>query len=1260
MPDDYLSRTRIEALNKPKVTQETASQKISEREKQEIGGFLKEVKKNPIKASLKYKKPSQMDYVYPKPSEGKPKKKKTSTSQKKASSTSTKTTTTNDYLTPSIPTKSIYDVPPPKGGLVKPPEFEKIPEDVIASGASSELVSHPTVTATPEEIPSSFEGATQKALVESGQPAKEPVEILTGETYSGATRHKYRKKAKPEYVGVPAVEVEKVMEQEGTTVLKDKQKELAQKLWTKQYIGINPYTGEPEYAYPTEEYVYYGMEPKDDIDKIVSDLSKQKQFLIGTSTEPGLKQGIETQLESITEFEQKLPELKQLYEKVKTSRSNKIILTELDEHGNPVTREYTKNEALRRIEDAMKIKITEKTETGKEMTRSYTPSEARQMLEEKLEEINKDVERYNRAINYFKAYHNLGYEVVEKNGAYQIKPPSTEETFEYLYGKNRLDVLGASVFSKSFLGLETYGSAIAGFVTGDKKYMESEVESLMKYAVGTQKHKVEYGFWGGLGLSVIESPAVQTGTILLASEVATPLILSGGESIISGASTRVLPKASELVGKLPSGARTVISTGAKAAKYTAKSFGKVAGTKAGGFLMTANLYAAMEVPHLAETYVKAPERFPAELVSGIGNWAFFSLAVGEGAKKYQARQSLVQRTKDEFGDWVLLPEGQGKMRSVKYNVLKIDQNVKLTGKEFTPEQVGIKIKTVSGEPANVRIKQFTFSSGAKQYSASGEPLVSSGRGWVLTSEKPAYILYGGKEIPISKNIAFVYGQASTPIYETSVNPLAEIQSKSRQLFKVTGKTDFDKLIRKQVGISLSEFSGIGKFEKLGEKTFVFKTHGLSYESKQLLFTRGGISEKPIDLLTRSYTKGAGKIEKGVFVEKTPRGFRFDVGKVEKTTGFGVSENIYEKNLLFVKGKTISSEKLVGGKPIRRFGFSSSKSATKTIQFEKMLENLVGQSIAVQSAKTIGKGVSHAPLIPSGVVTVGGAGVLAAGRVSLKKLDEMEAGVDVSSGYWTKPSIKQGGTQVIGADIKLLGIQQGETLKETEKISSGVGEIPVATGEIGLISETETETIGSSMQKSFYDTMQSQKSMQKLSSLRRDMFLGNEELLTTTPVPQIKPNIITPRVPYIPMIEKEKKKRKKTFGKQKQRSYDVFVKNKKDNKYFRVNRKPLTREDALSMGATIVDETTSSVFKIKPAKGKPGMPNIMAKPFFTIRKKFYEEKPNSFIEKKTHRVDTIGEQLGVSARDWLTGGKGLKLLKKKKQKNKYSKLGRRLI
>jgi len=376
-------------------------QKITGKQAEEIVKSTKEAFKNPFKHISEQKK---------KQTGASSKKTYTSRRKRRSSKTSSRTYEKTDISkkTPSGFSKSIYDVPPPKGGLVKPPDFEKIPEDVIASGASSELVSHPTITATPEEIPSSFEGATQKALVESGQPAKEPVEMLTGKTYSGATRYKYRKKAKPEYVGVPAVEVEKVMEQEGTTVLKDKQKELAQKLWTKQYIGINPYTGEPEYAYPTEEYVYYGMEPKDDIDKIVSDLSKQKQFLIGTSTEPGLKQGIETQLESITEFEQKLPELKQLYEKVKTSRSNKILLTELDEHGNPVTREYTKNEALKRIEDAMKIKITEKTETGEEITRSYAPSEARQMLEEKLEEINKDVERYNRAINYFKAYHNLG------------------------------------------------------------------------------------------------------------------------------------------------------------------------------------------------------------------------------------------------------------------------------------------------------------------------------------------------------------------------------------------------------------------------------------------------------------------------------------------------------------------------------------------------------------------------------------------------------------------------------------------------------------------------------------------------------------------------------------------------------------------------------------------------------------------------------------------------------------------------------------
>jgi len=1212
--------------------------------------FVKMMNKDPLfamqrieylKEQKKKETTPQTTYVYPKSSSGgRPSKPSSYSSQSESREVKEEKKTYTDEELRRMQMQNIPwtgAIPSSQIGISKQEEWSEIveksipPDEILETTANAEFYGRPTRTATLYEIPSSIPGSVQKAHEITGTPGVEPVEILSGETYKGATRYKF----KPSQTSVPA-DIVKSIQESKPTGLSDEQ--LLDIKLAKKYHLINPYTGEPEWIPKSEYLVYFGYKPRDEIGIVEQDLLGKKEI-----AERNIEV-LSSNIEQAASFKQNLPEIVSSYETLKSLPSGCMVkITEKDiTTGEMVTREYTREDALKKFEDYM----------------GFAGSEIGKIPEysEKLSENKQYLSTINRAIDYYSKLHELGYGVYKTDEGYLVKPPETKEVFEYLYGKQRADIIATGALSKSIFGTEFLFSAGASLLTGDIKYVESEVKDIMGMVVESQKYKKRYGFGMGLVASIASSPAVQTGTMLLAAEAVTPLIATGAGGLISKVSTEAIPKASELVGKLPGGVRTIVSTGAKTVKYAGKSFGKVISTKPGGFLLTADLYAALEIPHLAEVYQKTPERLPAELGGSLVNWSLFSLAVGEGMKIYQSRRSITSSMKQEIG------------------ALKIDQNVKLTNREFTPEQLGIKVSGVAGEPTSVSIKEFVFSGEIKNVMRTKQmPVKTVGRGWVLTTDKPVFVEIGGKQLPLSKGSSYVYGRTITPLYESEVNPLYEIQQQSRQFFKVSGKTDFEKFIGKRIGTSYGEFSGIGKFEKLGEKGFVFKTHGLSHENLQIFFERGGIVEKPVDLVSKSRIAGIGeKTDEIVISEWTPSNTRrlfgrwgsdktkLVVGSGERSVGLGVSENIYEKNLLLFKGKTISKEQEFG-KLFKKLSSGKTTSGSSVLKFgREQLEQLVGHGIAGTVGAKVGEEAISLTksVVSSGVVTVGGIENLGR-RVSLRKLEEWESGVGASS-RWKQPSVSKEKT-MIGSDIRLLGIEK-TSYGNIVDVGERIGEIPLVEPKSEVLLGSEETTIGATTPSVSYESLVSQETGQKLGSrLKEDLMYGGEEFSVTVEPIVETPHIITPYMPPFLFLESEEKRKPKQLMKKKQIGYNVFVKNKQDSKeYIRVNRRPLTRKDALSMGATIVDETTSSVFKIKPAKGKPGMPNIMAKPFFTIRKKFYEERPNTFVEKKTHRVDTIGEQLGVSARDWLGGRKPLKLFKKKKQKNEYKRLSRRLI
>jgi len=100
--------------------------------------------------------------------------------------------------------------------------------------------------------------------------------------------------------------------------------------------------------------------------------------------------------------------------------------------------------------------------------------------------------------------------------------------------------------------------------------------------------------------------------------------------------------------------------------------------------------------------------------------------------------------------------------------------------------------------------------------------------------------------------------------------------------------------------------------------------------------------------------------------------------------------------------------------------------------------------------------------------------------------------------------------------------------------------------------------------------------------------------------------------------------------------------KKGNKFIRINRSPVTKNQALDLGARVVDRSLSATFKIKKTnrKAKPPQIRISRNYFKNTQRKFRDFKirkgkqvplKNKFIERKGKpRLDTGGERRKIQA------------------------------
>ncbi len=149
----------------------------------------------------------------------------------------------------------------------------------------------------------------------------------------------------------------------------------------------------------------------------------------------------------------------------------------------------------------------------------------------------------------------------------------------------------------------------------------------------------------------------------------------------------------------------------------------------------------------------------------------------------------------------------------------------------------------------------------------------------------------------------------------------------------------------------------------------------------------------------------------------------------------------------------------------------------------------------------------------------------------------------------------------------------------------------------------------------------------------DMFHGVtkptvKETITQPPPPPPVGLFALPDTPY------------ELFGHTMGQGYNVKVKERyivkgkkiKKPRFIRVNKRPLSRNDAQSLMGMVLDNSAAASGKVVPVNAMAQEPLIKLKPFEDIENKFYL-KDDVFIEKTKHRIDTRGEVKGISALGW---------------------------
>ena len=112
-------------------------------------------------------------------------------------------------------------------------------------------------------------------------------------------------------------------------------------------------------------------------------------------------------------------------------------------------------------------------------------------------------------------------------------------------------------------------------------------------------------------------------------------------------------------------------------------------------------------------------------------------------------------------------------------------------------------------------------------------------------------------------------------------------------------------------------------------------------------------------------------------------------------------------------------------------------------------------------------------------------------------------------------------------------------------------------------------------------------------------------------------------------------------KESQQGFNVYIKDRTyvhgkqtlSEKWKKANTSPLSETQALSLGATAVDQSAAASFRIRQAEGQAKPLKIPVNPWGMLSSKFYK-RDGTYIESTGSRIDSSGEVKGISALGWI--------------------------
>lgn len=292
-------------------------------------------------------------------------------------------------------------------------------------------------------------------------------------------------------------------------------------------------------------------------------------------------------------------------------------------------------------------------------------------------------------------------------------------------------------------------------------------------------------------------------------------------------------------------------------------------------------------------------------------------------------------------------------------------------------------------------------------------------------------------------------------------------------------------------------------------------------------------------------------------------------------------------------------------------------------------------------------------------------------VDLRLVSRAEQGIQTRGRWRQTPVQAKPLVPLIRTDTKIVSLVTTSPIRIRDTVFKSkyiVGELPIQKINYGEISgyksveatindvlsgqrfDTATLQASESLSESMQESMQMQEQVQ-VSLQRQEQQQRFESLFDTMskPTSQFRTSYpgrpIVPRetkttrtiIPKIPMFPGEEKRKQVS-----EKGHDVYIKDRQyvagkkryKESWFKANKQPLSKQDALSLGASAVDNSAAATFKIKPASDKKARPlKIAVTNWGSISNQFYK-KGNRYIEKTTHRINTPGEIQGISAKGWI--------------------------